>query len=63
MLRVENIKGGEANPDLSTTKADKSSHGFGIPGMRDIAERYRGTLEATARSGRFELLVCIPMGA
>ena len=63
MLRVENTMGGEANPDLSTTKADKSSHGFGIPGMRDIAERYRGTLEATARSGRFELLVCIPMGA
>ena len=60
MLRLENPVGGEVNPDLSTTKADKSSHGFGIPGMREIAERYGGTLNASVKDGKFELMVCFP---
>ena len=34
MLRVENTLGGAVQPDLATTKTDKSAHGFGIPGMR-----------------------------
>src|SRR5699024_847972 len=38
MLRVENPVGAAIHPDLATTKADKSAHGFGIPGMREIAE-------------------------
>ena len=63
MLRLENPVGGDVNPDLSTTKADKASHGLGIPGMREIAERYGGTLEAGARDGRFELVVCLPLPA
>ena len=62
MLRVENPLGGAVNADLSTTKEDKTAHGFGIPGMREIAERYHGTLEAGVRAGRFELLVCLPIG-
>lgn len=61
MLRVENTMGGEVQPDLATTKADKASHGFGIPGMREIAERYGGTLDAGAREGAFELVVCLPL--
>lgn len=61
MLRVENTMGGEVKPDLATTKADKASHGFGIPGMREIAERYGGTLDAGAREGAFELVVCLPL--
>lgn len=61
MLRVENPVGAAVNPDLATTKADKSAHGFGIPGMREIAERYGGTLEAGARDGKFELVVCLPV--
>lgn len=60
MLRLENPVGGEVHPDLSTTKADKSSHGFGIPGMREIAERYGGTLNASVKDGKFELMVCFP---
>ena len=60
MLRVENACAGEASPDLTTTKADKSSHGFGLAGMREIAERLGGTLEAKARGGRFELVACLP---
>ena len=63
MLRVENPLGGLVNADLSTTKGDKTAHGFGIPGMREIAERYHGTLEAGPREGRFELLVCLPVAA
>lgn len=60
MLRLENPVGEEISPDLSTTKADKSSHGFGIPGMREIAERYGGTLSAGVKDGKFELVVCFP---
>ena len=59
MLRVENPVGAAINPDLATTKADKTVHGFGIPGMREIAERYYGTLEADAKDGHFILLVCL----
>lgn len=44
-----------------TTKADVRAHGFGLAGMRDIAERHGGTLEATAENGRFTLLVCVPL--
>ena len=59
MLRVENPIGGAVNPDLATTKADKSDHGFGIPGMREIAERYHGTLDADVKDGCFILLICL----
>ncbi|MBM6901022.1 GHKL domain-containing protein, partial [Gemmiger formicilis] len=47
MLRTENAVGSKINRDFSTTKADKTTHGFGLPGMREIAERYHGTLDAT----------------
>ena len=59
MLRLENPVGTEINPDLATTKADKSAHGFGIPGMREIAERYHGTLEVGAADNQFTLVVCL----
>lgn len=60
MLRLENPVGGEIQTDLSTTKADSAAHGFGIPGMREIAERYGGTLHAGVKGGNFELVVCFP---
>lgn len=60
MLRVENPVGGFVNADLTTTKADKTSHGFGLTGMREIAERYGGTLNAGVKDGKFELVVCFP---
>lgn len=60
MLRLENPVSGEVNPDLSTTKVDKFSHGFGISSMREIAERYGGTLNAGVKDGKFELVVCFP---
>lgn len=61
MLRVENSYAGEVPQDLSTTKADKSSHGFGLAGMREIAERRGGSLETRAQAGRFELVACLPL--
>ena len=61
MLRVENPTAREPVGDLSTTKADKTAHGFGIPGMREIAERCGGSLEAGAGQGRFRLLVSVPL--
>ena len=61
MLRVENAYAGELSPDLSTTKADKAAHGFGLAGMREIAERLGGSLETRADGGRFQLVVCLPL--
>ena len=61
MLRVENAMDGEIRPDLSTTKVDKAAHGFGLAGMREIAERCGGSLETRAGAGRFELVACIPL--
>ncbi len=61
MLRVENAYAGDLSPDLATTKADKASHGFGLAGMREIAERLGGSLETRAGGGRFQLVVCLPL--
>ena len=60
MLQVENALAGDETPDLTTTKADKTTHGFGLPGMREIARRYGGSLEAAAKQGRFILTACLP---
>lgn len=61
MLRVVNAFDGPLPPDLETSKEDKASHGFGVPGMREIAERYGGTLDVQVRDGRFELIACLPL--
>lgn len=59
MMRLENTVGGKLNPDFSTTKGAKAIHGFGLPGMREIAQRYHGTLEANVENGRFVLIICL----
>ena len=47
---------------FATTKADSASHGFGLKNMEQIAQRYGGTLQASAEQGRFELLAWLPLG-
>lgn len=61
MLRVENALPGDRLPDLSTTKPNKALHGFGLVGMREIAQRYGGSLETRTEFGRFELVVALPL--
>lgn len=46
--------------DLCATKKDSTQHGYGLAGMREIAMRHGGSLEAEAKNYRFELLVCFP---
>ena len=61
MLKVVNGFGGEIDGRLKTTKPDSGRHGFGIPGMREIAARYGGSLEAKAQGDRFVLAACMPL--
>lgn len=61
MLKVINALTGEETDRLHSTKADSARHGFGLPGMREIALRYGGSLEAGPRNGHFELLACLPV--
>ena len=61
MLKVRNALSGDERDDLATTKADKKHHGFGLAGMREIANRYGGILETSTDGGYFELLVCLPL--
>lgn len=58
----------EQTQGLRTQKTGKTeweknkwnAHGFGLYGMRTLAERYGGTLQAEAKNGQFELVVCLP---
>lgn len=61
MLLLRNSWAGDGEPDLSTTKEDKTLHGFGLPGMREITSRYGGVLEAGPKENFFELVVNIPL--
>ena len=61
MLKVTNALTGREAEDLHSTKTDGAQHGFGLPGMREIAGRYGGSLEAGPHEGRFELLACLPV--
>lgn len=63
MLVVQVVNGltGQEREDLATTKQDRHEHGLGLLQMRQIAQRYGGTLEAGPRDGRFELLACLEL--
>lgn len=61
MLMVSNPLSGDEKPGLGTTKADGKNHGFGLPGMAEIARRCGGSLDTRTEDGRFELIACIPM--
>ncbi|MDO4555293.1 MAG: GHKL domain-containing protein [Lachnospiraceae bacterium] len=64
MLRVENGFYNipkQTDGTFLTTESDSSAHGFGIPGMQEIALRYGGTLETKIENHRFELVACLPL--
>lgn len=61
MLMVSNPLPGDEKPGLGTTKADGKNHGFGLPGMTEIARRCGGSLDTCTKDGRFQLIACIPM--
>ena len=61
LLQVRNALAGDEREDLATTKPDQRHHGLGLAGMREIAARYGGMLEAGPDGGCFELLVCLPL--
>ncbi len=48
---------------VKTTKADASSHGFGVRSIRAIAENYGGSAEFFVEDQIFYLVVCIPCEA
>lgn len=46
---------------ISTIKKDKMGHGFGIKSMRQMVEKYGGTLSYSAGQGVFKLNILIPI--
>ena len=46
----------QTNPQLKTTKTEKAVHGYGIENVREIVEKYHGTIEYRSE-GDF-LFVC-----
>ena len=44
-----------------TTKAEKSEHGYGMKSIREIAEKYNGTVSAGVESDIFTLNIMIPI--
>lgn len=64
VLRVqnpENETGHWKNGLPATTKPNAEKHGFGLSGIRKIAEQYGGSAEITEQSGLFTLLVYFPV--
>ncbi|MBO7709683.1 MAG: sensor histidine kinase [Lachnospiraceae bacterium] len=45
---------------IPTTKKDPVSHGYGLSSIREIAERYGGSMTVNTRDTSFELVVMIP---
>lgn len=47
----------DKNPELNTTKQDKTSHGYGIKIIKDIAKKYSGEFDCYEDDGMFYSLV------
>lgn len=45
----------------STSKSDKQNHGFGLKSIKEIVERYHGSLEIESVNGAFHLFLYIPL--
>lgn len=63
-LRVENRYKGEIRFEKGlplTSKKDKAFHGFGTRSIRQIAEKYGGSMTIETKDGWFELRVLFPL--
>ncbi|MDO4281992.1 MAG: GHKL domain-containing protein [Peptococcaceae bacterium] len=59
MLAVDNPIGHAIFDDLRTTKHDSAHHGIGLASMKQVVERYGGTLETTVDDKGFHLIACL----
>ena len=46
---------------LPTSKPDKVNHGIGLKSIREIVERYHGSVEVKTTNGMFDLFLYIPL--
>jgi hypothetical protein len=49
------------NPKLSTTKKEKSTHGFGIKSVKDTVNTYNGTVDFFEKDNVFNVHIMIPV--
>lgn len=49
----------KSNPDMNTTKKDKDLHGFGIMNIRDIIDKYNGTINYEGQGDNYLICRCI----
>lgn len=61
LLVVENGYGGHLNPDYRTTKSGVL-HGYGLPGIRKVAESAGGYVEIEHTHQKFRLTVALMVG-
>ena len=48
----------KSNPDMNTTKKDKGIHGFGIMNIRDIIDKYNGTINYEQHGDNYLMCRC-----
>lgn len=49
----------KSNPDMNTTKKDKGIHGFGIMNIRDIIDKYNGSINYEQHGDNYLVCRCI----
>lgn len=61
LVTVENRAQPESTPAQGTSKGDPFLHGFGIPNMRQAAERYGGQIQFQQSGETFRLKLLLPI--
>ncbi|MBR5514675.1 MAG: ATP-binding protein, partial [Clostridia bacterium] len=51
----------DKNPDLKSSKADKSNHGFGVKSIKNTVEKYNGMIEFYENNGMFCVHCALPL--
>lgn len=55
------LRGAEPDLILPTSKPDRANHGIGLKSIREIVERYHGSVEVKTTEGMFDLFLYIPL--